>query len=114
MKDESQHNAQQIPDNVSIDSIPEGLLEDKGTDHAPDKEEMLRRVRAGLKRLNERERAVIEMRYGLITGTPLTMEETARHFNTTRENIRVLENRAMRKITHPGKITGFLPDSKEI
>lgn len=114
MKDESQHNAPQIPETVSIDSIPEELLEDKGTEHSPDKEKMLRWIRAGLKRLNERESAVIKVRYGLITGTPHTLEETARHFNTTRENIRVLEIRAMRKIMFPGKITGFLPDSKEI
>lgn len=112
MKDEQPRNASRLPETVSLDSVPEELLEDKGSDCSLNKEDMLRWIRAGLKRLNEKERAVIVMRYGLITGTPLTMEETARHFNTKRENIRMLENRAMRKIMQPGKITGFLPDSK--
>ncbi len=67
-----------------------------------------------LKTLNERERAVIEQRFGLADGNPRTLEEVGRQFNVTRERIRQIEAKALRKLRHPtriGKIKGFLPDS---
>jgi RNA polymerase primary sigma factor len=44
--------------------------------------------------LPPRERELITLRYGLRDGTPLTLEETGRHFNLTRERVRQLEARA--------------------
>ena len=67
-----------------------------------------------LKTLIERERAVIEQRFGLADGNPRTLEEVGRQFNVTRERIRQIEAKALRKLRHPtriGKIKGFLPDS---
>ncbi len=61
--------------------------------------------------LNERERAVIEQRFGLRDGNPRTLEEVGRQFNVTRERIRQIEAKALRKLRHPtriGKIKGFL------
>ncbi len=64
--------------------------------------------------LNERERAVIEQRFGLKDSTPHTLEEVGRQFNVTRERIRQIEAKALRKLRHPtriGKIKGFLDSS---
>ncbi len=61
--------------------------------------------------LNERERAVIEQRFGLRDSNPHTLEEVGRQFNVTRERIRQIEAKALRKLRHPtriGKIKGFL------
>ncbi len=64
--------------------------------------------------LNERERAVIEQRFGLKDSNPHTLEEVGRQFNVTRERIRQIEAKALRKLRHPtriGKIKGFLDTS---
>ena len=69
-----------------------------------------------LNTLNQRERAVIEMRFGLKDGNPRTLEEVGRQFNVTRERIRQIEAKALRKLRHPtriSKIKGYLPDSAE-
>ncbi len=61
--------------------------------------------------LNERERAVLEQRFGLLDGNPHTLEEVGRQFNVTRERIRQIEAKALRKLRHPTriqKIKGFL------
>ena len=69
-----------------------------------------------LNTLNPRERAVIEQRFGLRDGTPRTLEEVGRQFNVTRERIRQIGAKALRKLRHPtriSKIRGYLPDSAE-
>ena len=69
-----------------------------------------------LNTLNPRERAVIEQRFGLKDGNPRTLEEVGRQFNVTRERIRQIEAKALRKLRHPtriSKIKGYLPDSAE-
>jgi len=58
-------------------------------------------LRVVLGRLNERERAVIEMRYGLGAEEPKTLDEVGRHFNVTRERIRQIETKALAKMRHP-------------
>ncbi|MGN0836029.1 MAG: RNA polymerase sigma factor RpoD [Akkermansia sp.] len=69
-----------------------------------------------LNTLSPRERAVIEQRFGLRDGNPRTLEEVGRQFNVTRERIRQIEAKALRKLRHPtriSKIKGYLPDSAE-
>ena len=51
--------------------------------------------------LDERERSVIRLRYGLDRGEPRTLDEVGTHFNLTRERIRQIESRAMSKLRHP-------------
>jgi len=55
-------------------------------------------VRHALEVLPKRERQVIEMRYGLRGGRPLTLEEVGRAFGVTRERIRQIENNTLRKL----------------
>ena len=54
-----------------------------------------------LKSLAQREREVIELRYGLFDGNPRTLDEVARHFAITRERIRQIEVRAIMKLRQP-------------
>jgi RNA polymerase primary sigma factor len=57
-----------------------------------------------LDELGEREREVIEMRYGLNDGQPRTLEEVGKAFNVTRERIRQIETRTLARLRHPTKI----------
>ncbi len=64
--------------------------------------EMLReQVQNALSALSERERQVLELRFGLIDGKDHTLEEVSRYFNVTRERIRQIEAKALRKLRHP-------------
>jgi RNA polymerase sigma factor (sigma-70 family) len=51
--------------------------------------------------LDDRERAILELRFGLDRGEPRTLDEVGEHFNLTRERIRQIEARAMSKLRHP-------------
>lgn len=56
-----------------------------------------------LSTLNERERKVLELRFGLTDGTPRTLEEVGKEFDVTRERIRQIEAKALRKLKHPSR-----------
>ena len=51
--------------------------------------------------LDEREREILALRFGLDRGEPRTLEEVGKHFDLTRERIRQIEQRAMCKLRHP-------------
>ena len=53
--------------------------------------------------LTEREQKVIRLRYGLGDGRPRTLEEVGKEFNVTRERIRQIEAKALRKLRHPSR-----------
>jgi RNA polymerase primary sigma factor len=61
------------------------------------------RLRDTLNTLNDRERKIIEQRYGLQSGQPKTLEEIGRNFNLTRERIRQIENIALKKLRSPAR-----------
>ncbi|KAA3642394.1 MAG: RNA polymerase sigma factor RpoD [Chloroflexi bacterium] len=64
--------------------------------------EMLRdQVQNALAALTDREREVLELRYGLIDGKDHTLEEVGQYFKVTRERIRQIEAKALRKLRHP-------------
>ncbi|MBP7692099.1 MAG: RNA polymerase sigma factor RpoD [Anaerolineales bacterium] len=58
-------------------------------------------VRSALAVLTEREREVLEMRFGLKDGQDHTLEEVGQYFRVTRERIRQIEAKALRKLRHP-------------
>jgi RNA polymerase primary sigma factor len=64
--------------------------------------EMLReQVKNALAVLSDREREVLELRFGLIDGKDHTLEEVGQHFKVTRERVRQIEAKALRKLRHP-------------
>lgn len=64
--------------------------------------EMLReQVHSSLASLSERERQVLELRFGLVDGKDHTLEEVSQYFDVTRERIRQIEAKALRKLRHP-------------
>ena len=56
--------------------------------------------------LDDREREILKLRFGLDRGEPRTREEVGEHFNLTRERIRQIEAKAMSKLRHPSSDTG--------
>ncbi|HIU04503.1 MAG TPA: RNA polymerase sigma factor RpoD [Candidatus Coprousia avicola] len=55
--------------------------------------------------LADRERKVIELRFGLVDGHPRTLEEVGREFGVTRERIRQIESKTLAKLRHPSRST---------
>jgi RNA polymerase sigma factor (RpoD-like family) len=51
--------------------------------------------------LTQREKEIVAMRYGLVTGEPYTLEEVSRLFDLSRERVRQIQNKAMRKLRRP-------------
>jgi len=66
-----------------------------------DLQRLQEQVREVLVTLPPREREVLEMRFGLNGGCPLTLEEVGLQFNVTRERIRQIQARALRRLRHP-------------
>ncbi|MGB7769190.1 MAG: RNA polymerase sigma factor RpoD [Verrucomicrobiia bacterium] len=65
--------------------------------------------------LTERERKILEMRFGLLDGYERTLEEIGKMYNVTRERIRQIEAKALRKLRHPTRVRhlqGFLDTSE--
>lgn len=56
-----------------------------------------------INQLSEREQKVLKLRFGLMDGKPRTLEEVGREFNVTRERIRQIEAKALRKLRHPSR-----------
>jgi RNA polymerase primary sigma factor len=62
------------------------------------------RIKDVLDTLNPREREVLEQRFGLVDGYSRTLEEVGKQFRVTRERIRQIEAKALRKMRHPTRI----------
>jgi len=79
--------------------------------------EMLRsRINDVLKTLTYREREILKLRYGIGDGYTYTLEEVGRIFKVTRERVRQVESKAIRKLQHPvrrKRLTSFLPGATE-
>lgn len=68
---------------------------------------MNEKLREILNELTSREKRVLELRYGLVDGRTWTLEEVGREFGVTRERIRQIEAKALRKLRHPRRIGGL-------
>ena len=62
-----------------------------------------KQLREVLDTLSEREKKVLILRFGLDDGRPRTLEEVGKEFNVTRERIRQIEAKALRKLRHPSR-----------
>ncbi len=70
-------------------------------------------INSVLDTLAERERKVIELRFGLVDGHPRTLEEVGKEFGVTRERIRQIESKTLAKLRHPSrssKLKDFLEE----
>lgn len=73
------------------------------------------KIKDVLDTLTERERQVLEQRFGLVDGYSRTLEEVGKQFQVTRERIRQIEAKALRKMRHPTrirKLEGFIEMSQ--
>ena len=100
----------QSPVGESEDSCFGDFIEDKSADNPSDataynllKEKFLN----VLNTLTERERNVLALRFGLDDGYSRTLEEVGKAFNVTRERIRQIEAKALRKMRHPTRLRQF-------
>jgi RNA polymerase primary sigma factor len=90
------------------DETAESPVESAGTEMLKD------RIEEVLKTLTYREREIIKLRYGIGDGYTYTLEEVGRIFKVTRERVRQVEAKAIRKLQHPvraRKLEGFLDGS---
>jgi len=88
------------------DSYLEDFIEDRsGPSPTRSAHEFLRHreVERILSTLSEREAQIIRLRFGIGTGYPRTLEEVGRIFNVTRERVRQIEAKAIRKLRHPSR-----------
>ena len=96
------------------DSYFGDFIEDDGTDspvNSATREMLKDKIDAVLKTLTYREREIIKLRYGLGDGYTYTLEEVGRIFKVTRERVRQIEAKAVRKLQHPVRsrqLKGFL------
>ncbi|MGN6369986.1 MAG: RNA polymerase sigma factor RpoD [Phycisphaerae bacterium] len=105
------------PVGESEDSYFGDFIEDEAAENPVETatQEMLReRIDQVLKTLTYREREIIKLRYGIGDGYTYTLEEVGRIFKVTRERVRQVEAKAIRKLQHPvraRKLEGFLDGS---
>lgn len=104
----------QAPVGDSDDTSFGDFIEDKGAENPADMAAIVLlkdKIKDVLESLTERERQVLEQRFGLVDGYSRTLEEVGRQFKVTRERIRQIEAKALRKMRHPTRIRqleGFL------
>jgi RNA polymerase primary sigma factor len=89
-----QEDSSQLGDFIPDENLP-------GPVDAASKQLLKEQIRNALGVLSDREREVLQMRFGLLDGQDHTLEEVGKHFGVTRERIRQIEAKALRKLRHP-------------
>jgi RNA polymerase primary sigma factor len=103
-----------LPIGEDEDSRLGDLVEDRGSlapTEATSQQLLKEQIDKVLDELTEREKKVVQLRFGLRDGRARTLEEVGREFNVTRERIRQIEGKAIRKLRHPSrrrKLKGYL------
>ncbi|RME90946.1 MAG: RNA polymerase sigma factor RpoD [Verrucomicrobia bacterium] len=114
MKMAQQPISLQSPVGDSDDTNFGDFIEDKSAENPSDMTSyslLKDKLNEVLTTLTERERKVLELRFGLVDGYSRTLEEVGKQFRVTRERIRQIEAKALRKMRHPTRIRqlqGFL------
>lgn len=88
------------------DTVMKDFIEDKSIESPEERvaQKLLReQIEKVLNTLSEKEREILRYRYGLVDGTEYTLEQVGRMFNVTRERIRQIESKAIRKLRHPSR-----------
>ena len=104
----------QAPVGDSDDTSFGDFIEDKSAENPADMAAIVllkEKIKDVLESLTERERQVLEQRFGLVDGYSRTLEEVGKQFKVTRERIRQIEAKALRKMRHPTRLRqleGFL------
>ncbi|MBN2327147.1 MAG: sigma-70 family RNA polymerase sigma factor [Candidatus Omnitrophica bacterium] len=104
----------ETPINESEDSFLGDFIEDQSVDSPVDNashNSLEGEIVSALETLTEREEAVLRLRYGLDDGQPRKLEEVGNRFGITRERVRQIETKAIRKLRHPlraQRLKGFL------
>jgi len=104
----------QAPVGDSDDTSFGDFIEDKSAENPADMAAIVLlkdKIKDVLTSLTERERQVLEQRFGLVDGYSRTLEEVGKQFKVTRERIRQIEAKALRKMRHPTRLRqleGFL------
>jgi RNA polymerase primary sigma factor len=107
------------PIGESDDSYFGDFIEDESVESpssAASREMLKERIENVLSTLTFREREIIKLRYGIGDGYTYTLEEVGRIFRVTRERVRQIEAKAVRKLQHPvraRRLSGFLDSSPE-
>ena len=86
------------------DTLLGDLIEDKGVENPSNRTELTllqEQLEMVLSSLPEREQEVLKMRFGIEGGYPLTLEEVGLYFDVTRERIRQIEAKGLRRLRHP-------------
>jgi len=103
-----------MPIGEDADSRLGDLVEDRGSlapAEATSQQLLKEQIDKVLDELTEREKKVLQLRFGLKDGRARTLEEVGREFSVTRERIRQIEGKALRKLRHPSrsrKLRGYL------
>jgi RNA polymerase primary sigma factor len=103
-----------MPIGEDADSCLGDLVEDRGSlapTDATSQQLLKEQIDKVLDELTEREKRVLQLRFGLRDGHARTLEEVGREFSVTRERIRQIEGKAIRKLRHPSrsrKLRGYL------
>lgn len=93
---ESEHGVEDcIGDFIADDSTP--------VDECAMKLKLKEDIKEALMTLPDREREILELRFGLIDGKTRTLEEVGKYFEVTRERIRQIEVKALRRLKHPAR-----------
>ena len=80
-----------------------GVVSNESPDNVLRQMDMKKAIEEALSSLTKREAEVIKLKYGLIDGKIRTLEQTGEMFNITRERVRQIESKALRKLRHPSK-----------
>jgi len=96
------------------------LIEDKTAENPSDTTSyhlLKQKLKDVLASLTERERKIVELRFGLVDGYERTLEEIGKQYKVTRERIRQIEAKALRKLRHPTRarhLQGFLESQEAV
>jgi RNA polymerase primary sigma factor len=110
----------QSPVGDSDDTSFGDFIEDKSAENPSDMTSyslLKEKLTEVLDTLTERERKVLELRFGLVDGYSRTLEEVGKQFKVTRERIRQIEAKALRKMRHPTRLRqlhGFLEGEESL